>query len=255
MALRSYQAVKTALLATPIAFAAFSNTAHADVVGGEVSVSYWSAGYGGDVTDRQTKQTIDLEQDLNFDSSSFVEFSAAIEHPIPVLPNLKLKHIDLDDSADGALSVTVFDGVTFSGDVASDLDLTHSSAILYYEVLDNVVSLDLGLEIKLFDGQLRIEDKTTNLVSETKIDDPIPLAYVAADVDLPLTGLTVGAELSAIGYSGNRLLDARAAVRYSMGLLFVEGGYRTMQITVDDVNDVDVDADLSGAFISTGIDF
>ena len=254
MALLTSRAVKTALLAAPIALAANASSVHADVIGGEVSVSYWSAGYGGDVTDRLTNQTVDLEQDLKFDDSGFVEFSAALEHPVPVLPNLKLKHIDLDESADGALSVT-FDGITFSGDVASDLDLTHSSAILYYEVLDNVVSLDVGLEVKLFDGLLRIEDKTTNSVSETKIDDPIPLAYVAADVELPLTGLTLGAEVSAISYSGDKFLDARAAVRYSMGLLFLEGGYRTMQITVDDVSDIDVDADLSGAFISTGIDF
>lgn len=252
MALLTSRAVRTAFLAAPIALAATASSVHADVVGGEVSVSYWSAGYGGDVTDRLTNQTVDLEQDLKFDDSGFVEFSAALEHPVPVLPNLKLKHIDLDESADGALSVT-FDGV--SGDVASDLDLTHSSAILYYEVLDNVVSLDVGLEVKLFDGLLRIEDKTTNSVSETKIDDPIPLAYLAADVELPLTGLTLGAEVSAISYSGDKFLDARAAVRYSMGLLFLEGGYRRMQITVDDVSDVDVDADLSGAFISTGIDF
>jgi hypothetical protein len=50
-------------------------------------------------------------------------------------------------------------------------------------------------------------------------------------------------------------MDAKAALRYGIGLFFVEGGYRTMNIKVDDVSGIDVDADLSGAFISTGLDF
>lgn len=232
-----------------------SGTVAADVIGGEVSVSYWNGGYGGDVTDRNgSANTIDLTDDLKFDDSGFVEFSAAVEHPLPVLPNVMIKHISLDETANGQLNAS-FDSVPVSSDVKTNLDLTHSSAVLYYEVLDNIVSLDVGLDVKLFDGVLRIEDNNTSTVSETKIDDPIPMAYVSADVDLPLTGLTFGADVSAISYSGDKILDAKAAVRYNIGLVFVEGGYRTMQITVDDVNGIDVDADLSGAFISTGIDF
>jgi len=238
-----------------LAGALASGAAHADFIGGEVAVSYWNGGYGGSVTDRSgTPQEIDLTDDLKFDDGGFVEFSAAIEHPVPVLPNVMIKHIDLDDSANGSISAT-FDGVTFGGDVKTDLDLTHSSAVLYYEVLDNIVSLDVGLDVKLFDGVLRIEEQGSNAVSETKIDDPIPMAYVSADVDLPLTGLTFGADVSAISYSGDKVFDAKAAIRYNIGLLFVEGGYRTMQIQVDDVNGIDVDADLSGAFLSTGLDF
>lgn len=244
--------ISSVVLATALA----SGAAHADFIGGEVSVSYWNGGYGGDVTDRDaSSNTIDLGDDLNFDDSGFVEFSAAIEHPVPALPNVMIKHISLDETADGQLNAS-FENVPLNANVQTNLDLTHSSAVLYYEVLDNIVSLDVGLDVKLFDGVLRIEEQGgTNQVSETKIDDPIPMAYVSADVDLPLTGLTFGADVSAISYSGDKILDAKAAVRYNIGLLFVEGGYRTMQIKVDDVNGIDVDADLSGAFISTGIDF
>ncbi|MCH2157892.1 MAG: TIGR04219 family outer membrane beta-barrel protein [Oleiphilaceae bacterium] len=246
---------KSLLPAAVLGASLAASSASADVIGGEVSVSYWNAGYGGDVNDRvASAQKIDLQDDLNFDDSDFVEFSAAIEHPVPILPNVKIKHIDLDESANGSLSVN-FDGVTFDGDAKTDLDLTHSSAILYYEVLDNYVNLDLGLDVKLFDGQLRIEDVGTGSVSETKIDDPIPMAYVAASVELPLTGLSFGAQVSGISYSGDKVMDAKAGIRYDISLLFVEAGYRSMMIQVEDVNDIDVDADLSGAFISTGIDF
>ena len=242
-------------LAAPLMVAAgFPLIAHADVIGGEVSVSYWGAGYGGDVTDRTSKDTIDLEKDLKLDDGGFVEFSASLEHPIPILPNVKISHIGLDESADGTITAD-FDGVSFTGDVATTLDLTHTAAVLYYEVLDNVVSLDLGLEARMFDGKLRIEEKGGSNTSDTKIDDTLPLVYISADVELPLTGLTVGAEVSGISYSGDKIMDAKAALRYGVGLFFVEGGYRTMNIKVDDVSGIDVDADLSGAFISTGLDF
>ncbi|KZY74825.1 hypothetical protein A3742_12360 [Oleiphilus sp. HI0071] len=244
------------LAAAPLlAVAALPFSATADVLGGEVTVSYWDAAYSGDVTDRSSQDTIDLEDDLKLDGGGFVEFTAALEHAIPIIPNVKVRHIDLDETADGSISAT-FDGIAFSGDVTTNLDLSHSSAVLYYEVLDTFVSLDLGLEARIFDGQLRIEDKSgSNGVSETKIDDTLPLAYVAASVDLPLTGLSVGAEVSGVSYSGDKVMDAKAAVRYNIGLFLIEGGYRSMSITVDDVSGIDVDADLSGAYLTTGIDF
>lgn len=254
MNLKKYMSTKSPLAVLSLAVAAaLPGMANADLIGGEVSVSYWGAGYGGDVTDRSSNDTIDLEKDLKLDDGGFVEYSASLEHPIPIVPNVKITHIGLDESADGAISAN-FDGVT--GDVSSTLDLTHTSAVLYYEVLDNIVSLDLGLEARVFDGELRIEEKGgSNGVSQTKIDDTLPLLYVSAEVDLPFTGLSVGAEVSGVSYSGDKIMDAKAAVRYGIGLFFVEGGYRTMSITVDDVSGIDVDADLSGAFISTGLDF
>jgi outer membrane protein len=229
-------------------------TAHADTIGGDVKVSYWQGAYSGDVFSRADQQTIDLEQDLNYDDGGFLEISASLEHPIPIIPNIRISHIDLDESADGAISGT-FEGVNFTGDVESNLDLTNTSVTLYYEVLDNFVSLDIGLETKIFDGRLYIKDKTTGDVSDTKIDDPIPMLYAGVSADLPLTGLSVGADVSAISYSGDKFLDAKARVRYDLGLVFLEGGYRQMSVQVDDVSGIDVDASISGVYLSTGLDF
>ena len=44
-------------------------------------------------------------------------------------------------------------------------------------------------------------------------------------------------------------------LRQGFGLAFVELGYRQISIDIEDVSDVDVDVDLSGAYLSTGIDF
>jgi outer membrane protein len=166
-----------------------------------------------------------------------------------------LKHISLDESANGTYTGT-FDGVTYTGNVATDLDLTHTDLILYYEILDNYVSVDVGLDVKKFDGKLEIRDpaNASNTSSNT-IDDTLPMLYLAAEVELPLTGLSVGAEVSAIKYSGDSLQDAKVKLRQGFGLAFVELGYRQISIDIEDVSDVDVDVDLSGAYLSTGIDF
>lgn len=231
----------------------FSINASADVLGGSVEVSYWQGGYSGQVT--SAGEVLDLEDNLKLDDGGFVEIAATFEHPVPVLPNVRLKHIGLDESANGTFTGT-FDGVTYTGDVATDLDLTHTDLILYYEILDNYVSVDVGLDVKKFDGELKLRDPVNAaLTSTTTIDDVLPMLYVAAEVELPLTGLSLGAEVSAISYSGDSIQDAKIKLRQGFGLAFVELGYRQIGIDIEDVSDVDVDVDLSGAYLSTGIDF
>lgn len=224
--------------------------AQADVIGGSVEATYWQAGYSGQVT--EGANTVDLENDLNFDDSGVVEIAATLEHPVPVLPNIRIKHISLDETANGTLSTT-FDGITFSGPVETNLDLSHYDLIMYYEILDNYVSVDLGLDIKVFDGQLDISNATES--SNTEIDEVVPLPYVSAEIALPLTDLSFGAEVSGVKYSDSSMYDAKARLRQGFSLAFIEIGYRQMAIDIEDVSDIDVDLDLSGAYISTGLDF
>jgi len=225
----------------------------ADVLGGSIEASYWQGGYSGQVV--SVNEVIDLKDNLNFDDSGFLEISASFEHPVPVLPNVRIRHIDLDETENGSYTGT-FKNIDYTGDVKTNLDLTHTDLILYYEILDNYVSVDVGLDVKKFDGKLLLEDRDdSGISSNSKIDEAIPMLYAAAEVELPLTGLSVGAEVSAISYSGDSLHDARAKIRQSFGLVFVELGYRQMSVDVEDVSDIDVDAEISGGYISTGIDF
>ncbi|MDX1473225.1 MAG: TIGR04219 family outer membrane beta-barrel protein [Reinekea sp.] len=229
-----------------------SAPAFSDVIGATVEASYWQGAYSGQVVSGSTE--IDLENDLGFDDSGFLELAVSVEHPVPVLPNVRIEHIDLDETANGSFTAT-FNNVSFTGDVTTNLDLTHSDVILYYEVLDNIVMLDVGLNVKVFDGNLRIENESNGDTSDTKIDEFVPMLYAAADAALPFTGLSVGAELSAVKYSDNSLMDGKIRVRQGFGLAFLELGYRQMSLEIEDVNDIDVDADISGAYISTGLDF
>lgn len=241
---------KLSSLIAPVMLAASFST-HADVVGGTVEASYWYAGLSGDAA--IGGDSVDAEDDLNFDDESFFEFAASIEHPVPILPNVRLRMTDLDQTTKGTLGSS-FDGVS-SGDIETNLDLSHYGAVFYYEILDNWVSIDLGLDIRKFDGQLEVTNTSDNSTSQTEIDETLPLGYISAEFAMPFTDMSAGAEISAISYSGNSIHDARIRIRQGLSLAFVELGYRQLGIKLDDVSDLDVDLDFSGVYVSTGLDF
>lgn len=219
-------------------------------VGGTLEAAYWLSAVGGEAT--ATGTTIDMEDDLGFDDEKFTFFAASFEHAVPVLPNFRFEMVDLDQTANGTLA-TSFDGV--AGAVETTLDLSHMDLILYYEVLDSQVSIDLGIAAKKFDGKLEIEETGTGTTSLTDIDEVLPLLYAGAEVELPLTDLSLGASVSGASYSGNSLYDARVRLRQGISVAFVELGWRTLAAEIEDLDDTDVDIDQSGAYLSVGLDF
>jgi len=236
----------TKILAPLALFASMS--AQADFIGGSVEASYWYGGVGGDATFGSS--TVDVEDDLGFGSDSFFEIAATVEHPVPLIPNVRVKYADIEQTEDGAIA-TPFDGV--SGAVETNLNLSHMDLILYYEILDNWVSVDIGLDFKKFDGELEL--KSTAATSTTDIDEFLPLAYASAEIELPFTDMSFGAELSALTYSDTAIYDGKVRFRQGFSLAFIELGYRQMGIKVEDIDDLDVDVNLGGAYFSTGLDF
>lgn len=237
----------------PLALMA-SMSANADIVGGTLEASYWYAGPGGDAT--VGSDSVDFENDLNFDDEGFFEIAASVEHPVPIIPNVKLRLTSLDQEENGTIpagnSYNGFD----SGSVSSALDLSHYDLILYYEILDNWVSVDVGLNLKKFDGEFTVNGNvsSTPTTKTTTLDDFLLLPYAKAELELPFTGMAFGAELAGVSYSDNAVYDARVRIRQNISLAFVELGYRQMAIQLD-VAGVDVDADYSGVYLSTGLDF
>ena len=241
----------TIKLIAPLALAV-STSVQADFIGGTIEASYWYGGLGGDAS--ASGVTVDMEDDLNFDDESFFEIAASFEHPVPVIPNVKARLTSLEQDSNGRIDGDAF--VSESGPVTSELDLTHYDVIAYYEVLDNWVSIDVGLDVKIFDGEFTVDDGDGDNYSEV-IDEFLPLPYAKAEIELPFTGMAFGAELAGLSYSGNGIFDARARIRQNISLAFIELGYRTMSLKIEDIgsDDIEVDVDFSGVYVSTGLDF
>ena len=232
-----------------------SASTQADIIGGTVEASVWQAGISGET--KSGANTIFLDSDLKFDDDTFFEIAASIELPVPVLPNLKIRHTKLEQTETGQIP-NDYGTVSAGANVRTTLDLTHTDVIAYYEILDNWVSIDIGFDIKVFDGQIDVQDLGSANQSGPGVDVVLPLPYAKAEIELPFTGMAFGAEMAGISYSGSGLYDARARIRQNISLAFIELGYRVMGIKIDDLGAGDafeVDAKYDGVYLSTGLDF
>jgi outer membrane protein len=226
--------------------------AAADILGAGASVSYWDSDLTGQAG--KNSDVVDIENDLNLSSDGNVNLEAYFEHPVPILPNVRLNYTRIEQSGDGELS-TGYDVLASGVAVRSDLELTQLDGTLYYELLDNWVNLDLGLTVRSLDGELVVQDKTAGgRVSRTEISGAIPMAYAAARFDLPFSGVSVGAQGNLISYDGDSISDFNAYGQYELSLLQLRAGYRQMSIDFEDSNNR-LDVELGGPFISAGLTF
>ena len=226
--------------------------AQADVVGLGASVNYWDSDLSGKAG--TNNDIVDVDNQLNLDSDTNANASVYVEHPVPVLPNVKLNYTLIEQSGRGRLGLSGFDNVPAGVDVQSDLDLEQLDLTLYYEILDNWANLDLGLTARDLDGELVVQQVGGTNVSRTEIDGVIPMGYLAARFDLPFTGVSVGAEGNLVSYDGDSIHDFNAYGQYEFAMLQVRAGYRQMAIDYEDDDDR-LDVEIDGPFISAGVAF
>ncbi|ENO14344.2 TIGR04219 family outer membrane beta-barrel protein [Marinobacter nanhaiticus D15-8W] len=231
----------------------FSSVAAADVLGLGANVSYWDSDLTG--TARQGGDSVNVDNDLDLDSDSNANLTAIFEHPVPLLPNVRLNYTAIEQSGRGELGAGGYDNLPADAEVNSDLDLDQLDLTMYYEVLDNWVNLDAGLTVRKMDGELTIRDVARlSPVSKTEIDAVVPMLYAAARFDLPLTGLSVGVEGNGVSYGGDSIVDGAGYAQYDLSVLRLRAGYRQMNIDYED-GDEALDIELGGPFISAGVDF
>jgi outer membrane protein len=226
--------------------------ATADVVGVGANVSYWDSDLSGEAG--KNNDVVDVENDLDLESDTNANLSAYLEHPVPLLPNVRLNYTRIEQSGRGELS-TEFDVIQDGVEVDSSLDLNQFDVTLYYEVLDNWANLDLGVTARNLDGELIVRERASNgRVSKTEVDGVIPMGYLAARFDLPFTGVSVGGEANLISFDGDSIYDYNAYGQYQLSLLQLRAGYRQISIDYEDSEDR-LDLDLGGPFVSAGLTF
>lgn len=229
----------------------FSTSGHADVLGFSVGASYWSPELSGDFNS-DGDGSIDLSDDLDIGDPSPSSLVLSLEHPIPLLPNIRYESIDLDSDGRSTLSSNItFEGETYvAGEtLRSTFDLSHDDIVLYYEVLDNWVNLDVGIDIKSFDGEVSMAGSTNTTTSRIDVDETIPLLYVSARFDLPFSGFYVGADASLASIGDSSAEDITLKLGYLSGVgLGIEGGVRTFSLELDDADDLDSDIEYDGFY-------
>lgn len=246
---------KTAIAAFLVAMTPVAS--HADLlftVGAKASI--WSPEPSG-----QLDEGVDIEDDVNglgLEGESGNQLTVFIEHPVPVVPNLRLRQTSLDMKGNGTLFAE-FNGQVFAGDVDSELDLSHTDATLYWGLPLPVPYLDinLGLTARMFDGYATVESMAQS--EEVDLDFVLPMGFLEAKVGSPF-GIYAQAEINAIGYDGNSMSDMAFTVGYDLPVpvvdLGLELGYRSMTMTTNkDTTDIETDFELSGLFYGASLAF
>lgn len=234
-----------------------SMPASADFIGLYVGGGSWQASPEGDIG----RTDINLESTLNLDKQNNQFVFVAVEHPIPILPNIRVQHSEMEWNGNALVSAgTNLNGNPFVSDeqVAVSLDLTHTDASLYYEILDNVIDLDIGITARSFAGEASLVGATQQ--ESIKLDAVGPLLFGQVGVDIPVTGLSAHVLANWINVDAFRLIDWAAQLTYEFDVLpAVDAGlilgYRSMLVELDDLDDLEADASFEGYFVALQLHF
>lgn len=232
-----------------------SSTVSADFLGFYVGVQKWGYDVEGDIS--SLGNNIDITQDLGLSDDDNITKQLSFEHPIPFLPNLMVRQIDLRGVSNGNASQDfTFRNIDVNTNDPTQLtyNLDHNEYTLYYEILDNWVNLDLGISAKQFDGEVAIAANLgTNDSSRGFVDisGSVPMLYGKAQFDLPLTGFSLGGQAHLGQFNDDKLSDIAAYVAYESGSgLGLEVGYRIFQLEFDNFDELSSDLTIDGFYVS-----
>lgn len=228
------------------------------ILGLYAGVSQWYISLEGEVSSGGTPLNLD---ELGVKDETGTVMWMNFEHPIPLIPNLRVARSAIEAHARSVVNREFrFGQARFSAnvDVYTDMDLSHTDATLYYEILDNWLSLDVGVTGRLFDGYAEVRSEVEE--GRARLKGVIPMLYLNAQFNLPFTGWNVAAFGNAASYQGDHIADGAAKIGYEFALtplldVGVNVGYRVMSLNTDGMDDLFADATLSGAYAELQVHF
>ena len=229
--------MRAKILTTLLLGFGLSTLSHADLVGVKADLSYWD--FDGYSQDNNFKHELDRQ--------GTAQLSIAVEHPVPLLPNAKIKYVNLDSNSEQSTPAN-----------ASEIELNNIDYILYYEFLDTVVHADVGAGLTQLDGT--VQNLTNAAFNQYDLDEYSPLLYATVGVKLPFTGMSAKAEAIYSHGSDSQKTDVQAELQYDFidNLLVDVGakiGYRVMQVDVEQKQRPDLQLEFKGPYIGLDIHF
>jgi outer membrane protein len=226
------------------------------VLGMTADVDFWNMDSSGSFADSSDMQSFDLDTESN------AILTLAFEHPVPLVPNFKIKTNDLSSSGDQRLSSDFsFSDIDFPAglELSVDFEAQNTDFIFYYEIFDNdTVSFDLGLNVKYLDGDIEVE--SNGLRASEAFDGYVPMVHGAVQVGIPTTRISVFGDLSLLSVGDHTLQDYTAGVAFklveSLAVdVSLKGGYHRISLELDDLDGIYTDWDFDGAFLGVQADF
>jgi len=232
-----------------------NGTARADFVGLNIGSSQWApAPYTS--FNNSDSDSFDVIDDLDLENPEQSSMTLILEHPITALPNFRYQGYELDSSDYSSFPSDLrLNGETLnSGNgITSSIDLTQDDIVLYYQLpSSNRMNLDLGVDLKRFDGEISLDGTDSTRVS---VNETIPLLYLSARYDLSNSGFYVGAHINAniidLGLSDSSAQDSTIMLGYDSGNgLGVEGGFKYFSLDLNEVDQPDAELEYDGIYLN-----
>jgi outer membrane protein len=215
---------------------------------------------------------IDVKNDVHLGDKTNPWVKLKLEHPIPLIPNIKLAYMPMKFDGSGNVTRNInWGGHTYQANANFNLSvkLDRFDTTLYYNLpfintaTAGKLDVELGLNVRtmMFEGKLDGTATGNQKVSESKsITLPIPMGHLAAEIK-PINQVSLLGELNYIGYNKNAYYDYIAGLRLNPhGLIstplkpFIEVGYRYEKLKLDE-KDVKTDLKIKGGYALVGVRF
>lgn len=232
--------------------ALLASGAMADMARVEMGAGIWSQSPKGDASYTDGGADGRYVSSQKDESSPYVW--ALIKHPIPVVPNLRLEYVSIEDS--GVASGQFKDFDIGAATTTLSYEMKQYDIIPYYNILDNTpwVTLDLGLDIKVIDLSYTAAPSAPFGGYSDDVMFALPLLYVRTRAEIPSTNIGLEADVKYVTTGDSSAYDVRAKVDYTFEITpliqpALEVGYRVQKLDIDE-NDVDakLDIDYSGFY-------
>jgi outer membrane protein len=203
--------------------------------------------------------------EFKFEDKANSNLYIAFEHPVPLLPNIKIQRTVMDTNGETTLQSQYRFGdevYAQNTDVLTDVQLNTTDFILYYELFDNdLVSFDLGINVKQIDGELLVTEKDNESRSSMEaFSGPVPMVYSRIAVGVPFSGFGAFVEGSMLSIDDHTLSDYQAALTYSLmenlalDVTF-QLGYRAVELELDDLDGIYSNLEFKGVYAGLEVHF
>ena len=233
-----------------------ASTLSADFLRAEMGGGLWNKKPTGSLSYSDLGATGAYTSDEKEDSGAYAWL--LIKHFIPIVPNVRLEYATLDDTG---LATGSFNGFVAPANSKAAIKMTQYDVIPYYNILDNTfwMTVDLGVDIKMINFDYSAEGVTVpGLGASQSYSDStslaLPLGYVRARVQIPVTEIGLEADVKYITYGNSTVSEFRAKVDYTLDFIPViqpgiEIGYRMQSIDIESDNEkTKLKMDYSGVY-------
>ena len=249
-----------------------SGILYADMAGGEFFIGMYShspsgyASYTEPYTGLGLGTSADLEDTLHWESNENIFLKAYIEHPVPLMPNVKVAFTQLSHEGTGEVGNDfVWGGIHIPtlGTVENSLDVGKYDLTLYYELLDNWVEADAGITLGYLDGNIDMTALTGlgpfSLSHTEEVDFSLfmPTLYGKVRFNIPSTDISLQFEGDIFSYDDTTFYNYELSARYTFSMgLGIEAGYKALHLDSQDLVDgLVVDMDFDGPYAAVVWDF